>query len=756
MPDAADSISPPPSDQPLAAREWLALVLCAATLLVFTYLTEPSVFGSVDWLRIHIFYKEYLVAAVRDGRLPLWNPYVALGRPFLADVDSVAFYPPNLGYFFLDPHIACALAIGLHLCLCLFGTIKLGRGLGVGRPASWAAALVFVSSAPIVGSFSSGLINYGAALCYLPLVLYVCLRLQAARSRRLLAALALGLGFQLLAGHPQAVWLTCFASVALLVGRRWARPFWPSFKALGRDLAGFTAAVVAAAGLAAVALLPLAELTAQSNRQVASLDFAGSYAMSLWSWMTAAVPSDPHMPVQANAQLYAGVVVLLLAPCAWFRFRERNVRALLLLLTGAGFLAAGNATPVFRLFYYVLPGLGHLRIPSRATALITLSLVLSAAISISPLRRRMSVVIPVGMVAWWVAYAYMRSITVHAGPAHAGCAASFYHQQSLLLLTAIALLWAWRARWMPPRASTVVASLLALLTAADLIIAGIKLRADNRISPKDVGAAMLAKAMRARGLFPAQGTPPRIAVPSLVFENSGMRYGWSSFDGYTSMTLGRVWDYIHTSVGLPVPTAQITAPEGPVLVQGPFPYPSMSLQVGVDPRTRQPVMRPDPDPRTYLVTAALPVADYHEAAVRMGQGHPFHRVALLERPVSPEIGPATTDRAVVGTADIVRFEPERVTVHCQSPVPAILVLAEPWYPGWHAQVNGRPVRCFPANAWMRAVVVPVGSSDVVFAYHSTYLGWAAVLSLATLAGLLASLRRKKGYPALPSAGRPKR
>jgi hypothetical protein len=53
-------------------------------------------------------------------------------------------------------------------------------------------------------------------------------------------------------------------------------------------------------------------------------------------------------------------------------------------------------------------------------------------------------------------------------------------------------------------------------------------------------------------------------------------------------------------------------------------------------------------------------------------------------------------------------------------------------------------------------VVPVGSSDVVFAYHSTYLGWAAVLSLATLAGLLASLRRKKGYPALPSAGRPKR
>jgi|GEM_PF-5183546 len=115
MPHAVGSIPLPHDDGPLGARAWLALVLGAATLLVSTYVTEPSVFTSIDWLHIHVFHKEYLSAAVRHGRLPLWNPHVALGRPFLADVDSVMFYPPTAAYLLLDVRSACRGRPGLPL-----------------------------------------------------------------------------------------------------------------------------------------------------------------------------------------------------------------------------------------------------------------------------------------------------------------------------------------------------------------------------------------------------------------------------------------------------------------------------------------------------------------------------------------------------------------------------------------------------------------------------------------------------------------
>lgn len=70
------------------------------------------------------------------------------------------------------------------------------------------------------------------------------------------------------------------------------------------------------------------------------------------------------------------------------------------------------------------------------------------------------------------------------------------------------------------------------------------------------------------------------------------------------------------------------------------------------------------------------------------------------------------------------------------------MLAEPWFPGWSATVNGATVPCVPANAWMRAVAVPEGKSEVVFAFRSTYLAHGAALSLLGLWAIVALLVRR--------------
>ncbi|OQY80104.1 MAG: hypothetical protein B6D41_21630, partial [Chloroflexi bacterium UTCFX4] len=40
------------------------------------------------------------------GVLPLWNPYIFGGMPFVGDIQSALFYPPNLFVYFLSNPLA--------------------------------------------------------------------------------------------------------------------------------------------------------------------------------------------------------------------------------------------------------------------------------------------------------------------------------------------------------------------------------------------------------------------------------------------------------------------------------------------------------------------------------------------------------------------------------------------------------------------------------------------------------------------------
>jgi len=61
------------------------------------------------------------------------------------------------------------------------------------------------------------------------------------------------------------------------------------------------------------------------------------------------------------------------------------------------------------------------------------------------------------------------------------------------------------------------------------------------------------------------------------------------------------------------------------------------------------------------------------------------------------------------TATITHFTLNSLEVAVDSPGAALLVVAEAWYPGWHATIAGRDVACLPVNGWMRGVPVPAGA-----------------------------------------------
>lgn len=90
-----------------------------------------------------------------------------------------------------------------------------------------------------------------------------------------------------------------------------------------------------------------------------------------------------------------------------------------------------------------------------------------------------------------------------------------------------------------------------------------------------------------------------------------------------------------------------------------------------------------------------------------------------------------------GRADIVSYELNRVTIDVDTPGPALLRLADLWYPDWNAYVDGRRTPVLRADYLLRAVAVPAGRHRVEFRFESAAVRNGLLLSLASLLVVLA-------------------
>ena len=114
------------------------------------------------------------------------------------------------------------------------------------------------------------------------------------------------------------------------------------------------------------------------------------------------------------------------------------------------------------------------------------------------------------------------------------------------------------------------------------------------------------------------------------------------------------------------------------------------------------------------------------------------------------------------SVQIEQYEPEYVRLRAAVTAPAYLVLADSFYPGWMARVDGQPSTIQRADVALRAVALSPGEHVVEFSFRpqSWRLGGAvsAVSWLAALALAIVFHRRGDGsgtrLPGRPSAGTP--
>jgi hypothetical protein len=702
----------------LAGDGGVALILAlfiAAGLLAM----RPPITQALDYQLIHQFYKFYLHASIHAGELPLWNPYVALGCPFLANPETAVFYPPNWIFIVLPEMPALYLFLAFHFWLAGFFFIKLGRQWAAPRGVAIGLAVAYLLSEPLIGRLLAGELGYVCGLAYWPLLFYLMERLREKMSLRDWIALVLAASGSFLSGQSQCFWLMAVALGLYVAGLHLHRPWRENGRRGLLCLGALASAYAFALVLCAVQLLPTIDLVLESNRTAPNIQFSASSAAD-YRGLTSLYVGQPGIGWEAN--LYIGIVATVGGLLGLSQWRDARVRGLCLMGVVGFVLALGRRTPLFALMFQVLPGMGSFRVAARYGTFLPWALLLAGLIAwANGTFSRPKTLFIFGLLSVGAAYVFWHS--------------RFYWRTGLAEATLFAVA-ALAVGWLKPRAwvriKATAGQLLVVLVCVDLLVAVAHTRASYHLSVGQGLEAPVAGVLHRKNLYPANGVPPRLFVPgALVRANSGMKYGFSNVTCCGSLTLMRVWAYLNLGTGLPVDYIQDSYLTDDVYRAGPFPFPGMNIAVGGVYGSPKLFFNEHPGERAYLVHAWKQVPDWTSALQQMVKNHSDPTtVALLEAPAqgpSPAAGDSRRDVAAIDA-----FHPNSIELHVRSSTPAILIVAEAWCPGWQATVNDLPAEVLPANVWMRAVRVPAGESRVEMRYVEPSLARGAAISLCAL------------------------
>ncbi|MGI4791841.1 MAG: hypothetical protein ACRYFS_23710, partial [Janthinobacterium lividum] len=378
-------------------RPWQGRLLAAAFLLLLTviYFRHQVIDGqALYWGDIGLYFtpmQVFLKQNLDTGRLPLWNPLILCGTPYVGNPQTWPLYPATALLPFVSAPQFLNLTIALHVWIAGLGTYAFARrALGVGIGPALLAAVTFMFGGQLVSKEQFP--NMVQAAAWMPWVL-VCLD-NLLRRKRLKDALTLGLvlGLQLLAAHVQMTLLTLYLAVAYGLFMRFGSP-------KIRDGGGLLLlSGVIASGLAMGQLLPTLALFRDASRHKLSFSVVNRFYLpfnQLGNFLLPHLHGSPYFgdwTARGNAWetcCYVGVLSFGLALwggiTACRHLGPRQARFWVGVFFFGLWMAFGGSGGLYHLAYFVLPGFRSFHDPARCLLWACFALSLMAAVGLERL-----------------------------------------------------------------------------------------------------------------------------------------------------------------------------------------------------------------------------------------------------------------------------------------------------------------------------------------------------------------------------------
>jgi len=770
---------------------------------VFHWSTHPLVVGSnpqlVDPTTVFEPYLQYTRSQL--PHIPLWNPYIMGGTPYLGDMQSAIFSPFSLPAYVLPFWWSLSVIAVMKVVVAAMGAFLLARVLGMRFAGAFLCGVVFGFGLFLVAWLPWPLAN---VFPFIPWLLLTTERLIRRPGPLAASALAVVVALQFFGGHPESSVHALAAMVAYFVlrvlqapgggvaamraaGRAGQSRLAALVRTVRRPAVAFALAVVVGTALAAVVIVPFLELLRNSSDLTSRP--RGQVHVQPMYFFASMLPSYFPGSFEIEIAFYAGALPLMLALIALLR--AQLVRVVLALFAALCIAVVLGVQPFFHIASR-LPGF-DLTYLSRLTILYLLCVALLAGWGLDDLVRRRpqggravataAIATAVLVLPVVVVFATRQSTLHYLGRAvdmawafAAAPSATSPHVDQIVRLAAL-VVWVTVAgvgvallllRLGRRLGAGVFAALAIVLVVGDLFQAGM---GENPAIPDSHAVQPATPAIR----FLQRQEPARfVAVAPYIGVNPlppdvNMRYGLYDARGYDLPVIddfGQVWARY---VAPPTPLLPLDTPAVPVLVLEFQPAALRILSLlGVrdilEQKSQKPLQLPGvhvaydgPDatiyanddalPRTWLVDDQEVVRGDAQALTSLGAaGFRPRRAVITERRL-PDLAEGRPDLPSPGSARITHDGAEEVTIAAHAARASELVLSDTYYPGWHVTVNGRPARLDRVDYMFRGVPVPAGDDRIVFTYDpaSFRIGWMVSLGAAVVlaAAVTTGLRRRR-------------
>lgn len=768
----------------------IVLILFPLILMSPLLLTGKVMF----WGTVSLQFVPWVVQAastIEAGALPLWNPLVGMGAPLLANYQSALIYPPNW-------LVLASAALGgagwaawmltwlvtLHLIWAGLGMFLLARRIGLSSLAGALCGLSFSLSGYLVSR--SGFISINAAVSWMPWMLLAVTWLVTGKTT-FVKVITTGMvsAMLLFIGHAQTAWYSILFSFAWAAIITWqtGHPHDVDSGGAAGTVYGYTlrlvlakwAALAISLGLgvclAAIQLLPTAELLFQSQRSTAvEFEYAMTYSFWPWRFLTLLVPGLFGSPVSGDYwgygnywedALYIGVFPLFLAisvvigrVLGLIRRKKKATDTparenyplnngleifLICMMTISFLFALGKNTPVFPWLYFNIPTFAIFQAPTRFSIWAVISLILLAGIGLDRLTR------PERRALYWT-----RLGTAGAGAITLGAGLAWYFlgdiSPTFLRATALFGLFAVTAGMITLSAPRRTADgshpnikpsiwgwIILVILGFDLVVASWNL---NPGIQREFYDAESQSASVLRGL----------AGNLRIYLSPGDEYDlkFNRFMRFDSFWIDEKWSNLRETLlpnvqildGLasvsnfdPLVTArfarwmemlaQLDNSSEPARLKrflnlmgvGAVEYLSLDAALGIDYQTIE------NSSRVSWVPCAQIVRDEEQAWELLAGGQiDSERVVILENRTENPSSICSNDTQMASIS-LIDDRPTRIHMQVSALHSGWLVLSDQWYPGWTAQIDGQETSVYRANYLFKAVNVPAGEHQVAWIYR---------------------------------------
>ena len=779
-----------------------AVVFVVAALSLMYPMLSGQIIGGSDQVNVGYALRDFAAQGMQHGgHIPQWNPFIFGGMPLWAVPGHFdVFYPAAWLRWFLRADLVLTLGFFMHLVIAGVAMYSLLRTLRTSWTAAVVAGLAYELSGILASQLSPGHDGKLYAAALVPFAFAALIRAIRGGKTSNFGWFALVVGLVMLTPHYLAAYYLLVGSVLLTLWLVFLDPERSRSRSPIVPLAFAAAAVAIGLGVAAVELLPVQHMVAYTPRAVGGdsfgYEYASSWGMAPEELMTAILPQFNGILQSYWGQNgfkdhteYLGAIVLVLMFCGIPAARRRGL-AVPLGVIGLLFLivAWGNHSPFYRL-WYLMPKMSQFRAPGLAFFMVALVVCVLAGFGTDQLLQSkvkqvtlLSLLGTLGTIGLLAAGGLLQGVT------ESMALPGFLERVSLngpelqsgglrLLVVVViggAVLWLvqhqklrgfaasaalvivvggdnWSilrqfTNWLPPATVTFADD---VLTAAMKKQSPMPFRTYSPSAP-DLGDSQLnalnvyaASALMARGvptLLGYHGMESRF-FDALLGGKNVWRYQFSP----------NLWDLY--AVKYIIETQEPEGTPGFHRALGPERLDDLTgLRPHGGPDLAAVVIARDSAPRwVRIVPQAVKLGEDDIPPTVAANGFPINSYALFADSTSVQAVAVTkgmeTPAPAMVTASLASWEPGAMSVKLtgSDTRTTYLLVAENWYPDWHATIDGKSVPTHRADGALLSVELPPGAREVTLKFDVDAYRTGRMVSIGALllvAGLLVSDRLK--------------